>query len=711
MTPRRAARLAVAGWWLLALLSVAFYFRQVGQLFVLGPLPWLRSLTSLGRLAQEVRVVVSAEPVWQPVAAAGQRALVALTVAFLIGAGCIILGAAVGRLLRWTWPNRRVALLFHAATGVAVLANTLLVLAWFGRYTPPVVRALVVTLGALATSLAVRELVRHWPAMRTARLRAARRRQPWRVLTAVVLAVALIGALAPESEWDALWYHLWLPDRWLAAGRPVDIVDEYIALYPLTWELLFGAALATGNAVAAKLLHYATLPLTALAVYELAARSGRRTPPWVAVVVLVSAPTVLWEATTAYIDLALAWHVALLLLALRLFAADGRRQWLLLAGLNAGLALATKHLALLAVGPAGVGLLLWLRRRGTPWGETAAALLAVGVPALLLPLPWYVRAWQASGNPLFPELYGWLGAQPPERWSTLTETALAAFKDHFGVARTPGNLLALPWLVTMQAYRFGGSLGLLPWLLLPGLLWRARRSWRSVGWLGLFVLAYGALWASPLSSFQLRFLVPLMPALAVLAAAGFGRIHTLLHPSPRAQRALVALVAGVFVLQLPPFTALAQGNLPGYQDWLTHVMHNVPLAVVLGRETEGSYLRRTVPSYAAWRTINRTLPDDAVVLTFSGGDHFYSRRARVSATAPALFTTVWLTEAGEVDAAAAALRARGVTHILYDKALLAGELRGWAIAAPGLVQSWTAPLYEDDGFVLHALRGEDSADE
>ena len=45
----------------------------------------------------------------------------------------------------------------------------------------------------------------------------------------------LIGALAPEVEYDSLWYHLWLPKLWLEAGRPVDMVEEYISLWPMTW--------------------------------------------------------------------------------------------------------------------------------------------------------------------------------------------------------------------------------------------------------------------------------------------------------------------------------------------------------------------------------------------------------------------------------------------------------------------------------------------
>ena len=78
--------------------------------------------------------------------------------------------------------------------------------------------------------------------------------------------------MAPEKEWDALWYHLWLPKLWLEAGGPVDVVTEYVSLYPLTWELLYGAAMSLGGPVSAKLLHFICLPLTGLLVYQIIQR-------------------------------------------------------------------------------------------------------------------------------------------------------------------------------------------------------------------------------------------------------------------------------------------------------------------------------------------------------------------------------------------------------------------------------------------------------
>ena len=70
----------------------------------------------------------------------------------------------------------------------------------------------------------------------------------WFTIVTLALTSALVAALAPETEHDALWYHLWLPEQWLRHGVPFDTVNEYVTLYPLTWELVFGAGTDGGRA-------------------------------------------------------------------------------------------------------------------------------------------------------------------------------------------------------------------------------------------------------------------------------------------------------------------------------------------------------------------------------------------------------------------------------------------------------------------------------
>lgn len=625
-----------------------------------------------------------------------------------------LLGNAIVLRLRWQPESWYEQLLFAFTTGMAVLSTILLSLALLGLYRPLVVIATI----ALVLMISAGDWV-FWPRPLWQRVTFSR---PLMIslnvpvllfaIVSLAMSLALIGALAPEVEYDALWYHLWLPDTWLEQGRTVDIVSEYISLYPGGLEMVYGAALALGGPVAAKLIHFACLPLSALMVYLLARRFLPVRLAWMAVALFVTIPTVLWEATTAYVDLALALPVGLSVYAALQYADKRHPIWFFLTAVNLALALSIKHLAIFVLLLVAGGLLLrlWLDDRLL----LRSMLLVAGLVALslLMPLPWYLRSWRASGNPFFPDLYGIFGAFPPERWSQFSEGGLKAFKDHFGRPHTLLNLLTLPWDLTVHAWRYGGTFGPLlalfsPGLLLPhrldgaSLLTTGNAEKRDLRWLAAFCLLYFSLWASPVSSFQFRFLLPIASLLAVLAAVGLEHIWQIVKHR-WASSLLVGFISILLLLNLPPLTALHEGDRASWENWLTHVMRRPPLAVVVGHEAQDDYLGRLVSSYAAWQYINTHLPEDAFVLTFSGGDHLYSQRSRLSSDSTLSHPVVWGALVGQETQALQALRTLGISHILFDKhqADTTWEL---AIVQPELVADHYTLEYDDGRFLLYRL--------
>ena len=270
--------------------------------------------------------------------------------AILLLVAASALGLGISQALGWRYDSWRERLPFAASLGIGAFAYLGLALAMAGLYRPAVLR-LVVALVLLAAALAVARAAMEAAACNCLRhtCRAAQTRI-WIACAALAVLCAGVAALAPESQFDALWYHLAYPQRFLEAGRLVDLPSDFVSLYPMTTELWFGYGLALGGATAATLLHFACLLLVAITTYELARRFARGASPWLAVALLVTIPTVIWEASTAYIDLALMLFVTLALYALLRYVESSRRQWLLLAALNLGFALASKHLALFALG-------------------------------------------------------------------------------------------------------------------------------------------------------------------------------------------------------------------------------------------------------------------------------------------------------------------------------------------------------------------------
>lgn len=635
----------------------------------------------------------------------------------LAGAGCLVaattvVGLGLSRRLRWSYGARAEAAAVGASLGLGIfsLAGLLLAAAGFYRPTPLVWTVILLTLVGLRWFFGrAHPLILRDSDAPVAPRRGRSRWWTWAVRLA--LACALLAALAPPTDYDAVWYHLYFPRLYLEAGRLVDLPTEGPSLYPMTWNLWYGYGLVFGGPIAATLLHFAALPLTA----ALIARTVRRVVPQasaaLAVALFAATPIVLWEASAAYLDLAVAFHTTVLLYALLRYAQQPERQWLLIAALNLGLALASKHLALvsLAIAVPGLWLLLLVRRRG--WRASSGAVVALTTIALAVALPWYWRSWAATGNPVFPELtsiFGFAGG----RWSPETEQGLQEFFDRFGTSRSLGELLALPWDVTLHAVRYGGILGPLFLLALPLLALRRLRWGAAV--LLTFSLAYGTLWASPIASFQLRWLVPVVPCLAILAALAVGRWRALLRAGlgRRAAPIVTGTVGIVLLLQLPFFTPLHERSRIEWEGWVPHTLHGLPLAVVLGAEPARYYLARKIPTYAVWQVANRDLPLDAVVLAYSEGDNLYGLRRRLPAFAPQLRETVWA-PAEEAGTALQRLRELKVTHVLIHKDFLRRHRLdaegGWdqfALTSTATRAQWYERVQEDWGAALYRIRWE-----
>ena len=635
---------AIRAWRIVALLWAAavvlFYFRRFFFLAAAGPAEW--DLQDFG-----VYPLLSWPPHWKSALAHDVRAI---GTAFVVLLAAQATGAGVMRLLGMSRTLRDPV--FRTLCGYAGLSYIVLALALGGLAVPPVIRVVTLLL-ALVGLFVVKEgtvtFLREGSIGKRVSLPV--------VVTAILLAVPFVAALAPETEYDALWYHLELPRQWLLAGRPVDNVTEYVSLYPLGFDLVFGIALAFGSDSAARLIHWSSLVLSTLLIVRAARRVDEAETGWLAAAVFAAVPTVMWEATTAYVDVALAAYTLGGAVALLEWIDRREDQWLRVAGAMLGFGCAIKHLGLVTL--AATVLVVILSQRGTLLTKAFEVARWLVVVPLLMGGPWYARAWAAARNPVAPMLYHVFGVQPPERWTPRAQVGLERFEARFGRGHDPAALMRLPWDLTMHGSAFGGSVGIAMLAAAPGMLLAVRRRRRMLAMLA-GVSIYVAVWVSPVSSLQFRFLLPVLPFLSILTAAGFVALRGQM-------KGMDLAVAALLLLSLPPFIPFHEGDRRGWDGWLTHVLRRVPVEVVVGAESKDAYLTREVRSYGAWRFINTHVAADAGILSYPAGDNFYAERRRVWANSPPMLEGVRRLSAGSEDEAFAFLRRWNITHVLVDE--------------------------------------------
>ncbi len=409
-------------------------------------------------------------------------------------------------------------------------------------------------------------------------------------LAVVAASGSLVGALAPPTAGDALCYHLDLPKRFLDAGGLVYLPYHDNSTFPLLVEMWYLWALALCGGVAAQLVHWAVGILLALATVVLARPILGRRWATLAGAVAVLTPGVNNQMTAPLNDVALALFATLCLAAWWRAAVDDEGPgWLVLAGLAAGGALATKYLAL-AFGAAMAAGWLWMfcrpaaRRRSLLYGAAVVAVVAVSVGGL-----WYVRAAWHRGNPVYPFLSelcggGTLGA---EQLSTLPES-----KSPLG--HGPVGLAGAAWHVTMHPQRFGGrghQLGVLFLAVLPGLC--VARRLRGLGVLLLVAAVYGLAWYCLRQN--VRFLFPIVSLLSVMLVWVWMEMRRF----PR--RVLQCAV----VVQAVILTVFAVNSL----DRSKHA-----LAVAVGAQRREDYLARHEPTFDVATLANMMLgPGDRIL--------------------------------------------------------------------------------------------------
>lgn len=570
--------------------------------------------------------------------------------------------ARLSWLIFWGWGLGRLALraariedkdpagafCLELGAGLGLTGLVLLVLGLLGLWNAPAITGVL----AAATLVLAADVWRRPPDFA---LKSAMPRGPWETLFACILALFaafnLLGAFMPEIFYDALTYHLALPDLYWRRGGIVPTPENLYSGLPLLVQMLYALCLLVGGDGTARLLHWSLGVFSCLLIHRLCARLAAgaegRLAGLLGALVFYSLPVVGVLSWKSGVELGWTFFQLLAFYAAvsRLTLAPDRR-WTALAGFMAGLAMGTKYQAWPMVFIMAAALTRTL---------AAAELGLFAGMAALTASPWIVKNVLLYGNPLYP-----LFEAAGPRWRAFL--ADGGGRDLGAVLTSWAGMKAWllhPWTLTYQA----GDLNSMGPLLLLGLplLFLFRFSGGAWRFLWLSVLGLWGCWS--LTTTLPRYLVPHVAPAAVLFAGAFER-----GLGDGAKAVLRCALAVVFC-----------GNLFWLTSWFKTYGAEGP---VLGTQTAADYLSAAHPSYArpayaGIEFVNKALPKDARVLFLGEARSFYCERDRVS---PTVFDGSVIAEllSGSRDGAEVAgrLRGRGFTHVLVN----VNELAVWNLA-------------------------------
>ena len=262
--------------------------------------------------------------------------------------------------------------------------------------------------------------------------------------------------------WDAAVDHYAIPEGFLRSGSMSPDFGNPFSFYPAMVEMLFMLGLGIGKEFLAGMMSWLFLIPMTLGFLSIGKNLGdRRIGLW-AIFLFLGAPLTFELPFSGVVDLQFLTYCLLATALLLDISSELNYRKIILIGILAGCACATKHLGLMFL-PALYILLTWNilgdRKPGINW---LIASILMGLFTLLIPLPWYIRSFHWTGDALYPYLSN-LG-------NAGNEVAGSLSVESFSQTNYPRNILGLIgylWHLTMD-YR-----DLRPWYLAIHPAWLA----------------------------------------------------------------------------------------------------------------------------------------------------------------------------------------------------------------------------------------------
>jgi len=570
----------------------------------------------------------------------------------------VLLAAAIGeRVLRGVSSIQSLeGFLFSAGLGLGIMSLGTLVLGMLGllnRWVFWLLLALLLAANLRGMRCIVRSLPTRWrPAQPS----------PFHLLSRIFLittfSLALLAALTPPAEWDALVYHLAGPKAYIDAGRVFWAPDNFHLSFPALTEMLFLCAMLLKGDVLPHLVHLVYAALTVAAIYAFARKHFTGHVPMLAAVLFASIPTAVYIAAWAYVDLTLAFYEFMAFFACVNWL-DNRRnsRWLLVTGVLCGLAMSVKYTGATALLIVLLITIVAAVKSRAHYRHYLTGLLVLVLVAIAVASPWYIKNLAYTGNPIYPYIFG------GRNWNELR----SAWLNHIGVQLSPLQLLLVPWEITVLGTQgteaFDATIS--PYFLafLPLLLF-VRRDHRALLPLTVSSVTTYVLWiaagAAAYSTFVLRtrILLPCFAPLSILAAY--------------AVQSLKELDRKRFSLHRFVLMALAVGLTLNVLSLGLSVLGHDPWPFIVGAESREQFLKRQLPDghYDALEYVNTNLPSSAQVLFFWEPRSYYCQRHCLPDVVFDHFSQL-ANEHSDADAIAQALVGRNVTHVLVNQRWLA----------------------------------------
>ncbi|MCB9770333.1 MAG: glycosyltransferase family 39 protein [Candidatus Omnitrophica bacterium] len=426
--------------------------------------------------------------------------------------------------------------------------------------------------------------------------------QGWGAVMTAVLAHFFLFLFVPRFAHDTLAYHLVIPKTILNFGGFEPNSNLFFNM-PQNWELLYTLPLWGGGPTAVKIFSFQHSVLVLITLFSFGRSQWGSTMGFLLAFLYLTGPTIQDHLQLAKVENSLSFMVLYTTLAFLKWRENEDTRWMILFGLLGGWLMGCKYTLW---GLSGVFFLaalgVILKNRGLNGGARMALLL--GAVWTVPVLPWLVKNFWFTGNPVYPNLFSLFGGA---NWSETLDRQLRHqyfqffWEEHSGLLNQLKAVLLSPWdLIAAKHLRGRFSFLVILGLFLAPFL---RESWRERTAPILLLALLGYIMWVLFPGNESRFLVPVIPLMILGAAPLFHRAIR----NPRYGWIVLPalLLMGFSQLRFPRTLQLEAFTPEGYQ----HILETT-----------------TTTRYSLWREVEKKVPPDGRIAVFFEEQVYYLDR-------------------------------------------------------------------------------------
>ncbi len=288
----------------------------------------------------------------------------------------------------------------------------------------------------------------------------------------IFFAVQLVTSFSPVWSNDALVYHMALPKLYIKHHALIHIPGLFFSTLPSHTEMLYLLGLITSGETLSKLFSFSISLMFLISIFSIGTKYFSKGAAYLAALIMMQASLFFSPYfTEPWTDIALGLFSLLGVYAFFMWIEGKRGGYLYLSIVCCALAAATKMQGLFFVPLFFVGFFVTVKRDRYFLKKLAWCIMVVSVIAL----PWYIRSWWLTGDPVFPFLYKYLGAK---HWNECSNGYFWEFLSEWKGAKSFSDFIRINKDLFLSGFGISSFTPIIMVFLIPALI--TLRNWNTL---------------------------------------------------------------------------------------------------------------------------------------------------------------------------------------------------------------------------------------